>query len=164
MQKKFLFVNKILKRNIHCHYARDYRGAVHRRCSLKYKVPKKVPVTFRNGFNYDYYFIIKKLAEEFKKQFTSFGENTEKYITFTVSIEKEVTRIDKNGEEIKKKLSYILQFIDSARFMASSEGIHNIKCKYEHGNNKCKTCGITCEVCDCFLKYRNSKDDLIEYK
>ena len=37
---------------------------------------------------------------EFKKQLTSLGENTEKYITFTVPIEKEVTKIDKNGEEI----------------------------------------------------------------
>ena len=32
--------------------------------------------------------IIKKLAEEFKKQFTCLGENTEKYITFTVLTEK----------------------------------------------------------------------------
>ena len=32
--------------------------------------------------------------------------NTEKYIIFTVPIEKEVTSIDKNGEEITKK--YIL--------------------------------------------------------
>ena len=38
----------------------------------------------------------------------------------TVPIEKEVTRIDKNGEEVKKNISYILQFIDSVRFMASS--------------------------------------------
>ena len=36
-----------------------------------------------------------ELAEEFKKQFTCSGENTEKYITFTVPIEKEVTRIEK---------------------------------------------------------------------
>ena len=35
---------------------------------------------------------MKKLAEEFKKQFTCLGENTKKYITFTVPIEKEVTR------------------------------------------------------------------------
>ena len=34
-------------------------------------------------------------------------------------MEKEVTRIDKTGEEIAK-ISYILQFIDSTRFMASS--------------------------------------------
>ena len=37
-----------------------------------------------------------------KQQFTSLGENTEKYITFTVSVEKEVARIVKNGEEITK--------------------------------------------------------------
>ena len=35
-------------------------------------------------------------------------ENTEKCITFTVPIEKEVTRIDKNGEEITKNIRYIL--------------------------------------------------------
>ena len=33
-------------------------------------------------------------------------------------MEKEVTRIDENGGEITKNISYILQFIDSARFMA----------------------------------------------
>ena len=50
--------------------------------------------------------IIKELAEELKKQFASLGENTEKYITFTVPIEKEVTRIDKNvREKITKKYS-----------------------------------------------------------
>ena len=41
-------------------------------------------------------------------------------MTFTVPIEKEVTRIDKNREEITKNMSYILQFIDRARFMVSS--------------------------------------------
>ena len=79
----------------------------------------------------------------------------------------------KNGEEITKNMSYILQFIDSARFMASSlsnlvnnlcEGIHRIKCKFEHDNKKCETCGIKYKYCDCFLEYTNFKDDLIEYK
>ena len=41
-------------------------------------------------------------------------------MTFTVPVEKEVTIIDKNGEEITKYISYILQFIDRARFTASS--------------------------------------------
>ena len=64
---------------------------------------------FHNGSNYDYHFIIKELAEEFKKQFTCSGENTEEYITFTVPIEKEVTRINKNGEEIlHQEIKYIL--------------------------------------------------------
>ena len=40
-----------------------------------------------------------------------FRRKYEKYKTFTVPIEKEVTRIDKNGKEITKNISYILQFI-----------------------------------------------------
>ena len=40
--------------------------------------------------------IIKELAGEFKKEFTCLEENTDKYITFTVPIEEEVTRIIKN--------------------------------------------------------------------
>ena len=77
--------------------------------------------------------------EEFEKQPTCLGENAEKYITFTVSIEKEVTRIHKNGGEITKNISCILQSIDSATFLTRSlsnlvnnlsEGIHKIKCKY----------------------------------
>ena len=108
---------------------------------------KKIPIVFHNGSNYDYNFIIKELAEEFKKQLTCLGENTEKYITFTVPLETEVTRINKNGEEVTKNIPYILKCIDSARFMASSwsnlvnnlsEGIHRIKCKFEHD----ETCRI----------------------
>ena len=57
-------------------------------------MPEKIPIVFHDGSNYDYLFIIKVLAEEFKKQFTCSGENTEKYITLTVPIEKQVTRID----------------------------------------------------------------------
>ena len=132
-----------------CHYTRKYKGAVQSRCNLKYYVPKKTPIAFHNGSNYDYHFIIKQLAEGFKKQFTCLGESTEKYIKFP--IEKEVTRIDKNGEAITKNISYILQFINSARFMASSlsnlvinlsEGIHKIQThiKYRHEYKKCKTC------------------------
>ena len=95
---------------------------------------------------------MKELAEELLKRFTCLGENTEKYITFAVPIEKEVRRTDKNGEEITTNIYYILQFIDSTRFMASSlsnrvntlsEGIHKIEHKYGHGAEKCETCGIT---------------------
>ena len=58
--------------------------------NFKYCVPKKIPIAFRIGSNYDYHFIIKRLAEELKKQFTSLRESTEKCITFTLPIEKEV--------------------------------------------------------------------------
>ena len=67
----------------------------------------------------------------------------------------------------------MLQFIDSARFMASSlsslvnylsEGFHRIKCKLGHDYKKCETYGIKYKNCDSFLEYTNFKDDLIEYK
>ena len=90
-----------------------------------------------------------------------------------VQIEKKVTRIDKNGEEITKNISYILQFIDNVKFMASSlsnlvnnlsKVIHRTKCKYRHNDKRCGTYGITYKWCNCPLEYTNFKDDLIEYK
>ena len=47
------------------------------------------------------------LAKEFKKQFTCLEENTKKYVTVTVPMEKGVTKNDKNGEEVTKNISYI---------------------------------------------------------
>ena len=101
-----------------------------------------------------------------------FRKKHKNYITFTVPIEKEVTRIDKNGEEITKYISFILPFIDNARYIASSlsnlvnnlsEEIYRTKCKYGHDDKKCETCGIKYKYCDCFLEYTNFKNDLIEY-
>ena len=99
-------------------------------------------------------------------------KTSEKYITFTVPIEKEVTRINKNGEKIPKNISYIFQLIDSASFMASSssnlvnnpsEGIHRIKYKFGHDGKKCETSRIRYKYCNYFLEYTNFKVDLIEY-
>ena len=70
--------------------------------------------------NYDDYFIIKTLAEEFVLKITCLGENTEKCIIFTAPIEKEVAIIDKNVAEVIRNICYISQFIDTTRFMASS--------------------------------------------
>ena len=72
----------------HCHYTGKSREAAHSICNLRYKVPKEIPVVIHNGSTYDYHFIIKQLAEEFKGQIECLGENTEKYITFSVPIKK----------------------------------------------------------------------------
>ena len=89
-----------------------------------------------------------------------------KHITFTVPIEKEVTRIDKNGEKITKTISSRLQFIDSARFMASSltdhlnnlaEGIHRIKCKYGHDNKNVKLVELNTKIASAFLNTQTLK-------
>ena len=104
-ESEYLKDKKYCKVRDHCHYTGEYRGAAHSICNLKYSAPKKIPIVFHNGSNYDYYFIMKELAEGFKKQFTCLGEITEKYITYTVPIEKEVPRIDKNRVEITKNVS-----------------------------------------------------------
>ena len=79
-ENKYLKDKKYRKVRDHCHYTWKYRGAVHSICNLKYNIPNKIPIVFHNGSNYDYNFIIRELAEEFKKQFTCLGKNSEKYI------------------------------------------------------------------------------------
>ena len=99
-------------------------------CNLRYKKSKEIPAVFHNGSTYDYHFIIKQLAKEFDGQFECLGENTEKYITFSVPIKKELDN--------SKTITYKLKFIDSFRFMSTSlsslvdnlsEKLHSDKCK-----------------------------------
>ena len=66
---------------------------------LKFNMVNETSVVFQNGSNNDYHFIIKELRNEFNGKFECLGENTEKHKTFSVSIEKEVIKIDKNGNE-----------------------------------------------------------------
>ena len=91
----------------HCHYTGKFRGAAHNVCNLRYKVPKKIRVPFHNGSTYDYHFIIKRLAEDFKAQFECLGENTEKCNFFSLPIKE-----DDNSNII----TYKLKFVDSYRF------------------------------------------------
>ena len=110
----------------HCHYTGKYKGAAHNKCNLNYKISKKIPVVFHNGSTYDYHFIIKQLAREFKGNFECLGENTERCITFSASIKKE----HDNG----KTTTYKLKFIDSCRFMQSS--LSNLVDNFSEINNK----------------------------
>ena len=58
----------------HCHFAGKYRGAAHNTCNLRYKIPKHIPVIFHNGSTYDYHFIIKEFACEFKEILNALGK------------------------------------------------------------------------------------------
>ena len=95
----------------HCNYTGKYRGAAHSKCNLQYKLPKEIPVVFHNVSKYDYHFIINKLAKGIDG-ITCLGEDTEKYITLKVSLNKE----NKDG----KFITYELKFIDSFRIMNRS--------------------------------------------
>ena len=74
--------------------------------------------------------------KEFNGNFECLGENTEKYITFSVPIKKKIKNKD-------IEITYKIKFIDSYRFMEMplsklidnlSEGIYNNKCA------DCKSC------------------------
>ena len=127
----------------HCHYTGKFRGAAHNICNLRHKVPKKIPIVFHNGSTYDYHFIIKQLAEDFKGQFECLGENTEKYITFSVPIKE---------DDNSKKITYKLKFIDSYRFMQSklSDLVDNLS---EINKKECPKCNGKCE----FIGFKNDR-------
>ena len=135
----------------HCHYTGKYRSAANSTCNLKYSIPKETPAVFHNKSNYDYHFIIKQLVKGFAGEFDCLGGKTKKYKTFAVAITKEDKRVHKNGEEIRKMISYKWRFIDRAGFLAGplsnlvdnlAEGIHKIKWKNGHDSKKCETYGI----------------------
>ena len=115
----------------HCHYTGKFRGAAHSICNLRYKTPKEIPIVFHNGSTYDYHFIINKLAKEFDGQLECLGENTGKYITFSVPISKELDNA--------KIITYKLKFIDSFRFMSMtlSSLVENFSEIYK---KECKGC------------------------
>ena len=91
VEKRFVMIKKQERRfelckkvRDHCHFTGKFRGAAHCICNLRYKVPQEIPVKIHNGSKYDYHFLIKELAEEFKGEFECLRENTEKYISFSV--------------------------------------------------------------------------------
>ena len=156
----------------HCHYTGKHRGAAHNICNLRYKIPKEIPVVFHNGSTYDYHFIIKELTKEFEGNFECLGENTEKYITFSVPIKK---KIDNKDLEI----TYKIKFIDSYRFMSSSlsklvdnlsEGIHNNKCSDCESNldyikiKKNEKLLFKCFNCNIYYKKKFNKDLMKKFK
>ena len=112
-QKICYICKKEFKVRDHCHYTGKYRGAAHNICNLRYKVPKEIPIVFHNGSTYDYHFMITELVKECEGNFECLGENTEKYITFSVPLKKKIE--NKNIE-----INYKIKFIDSYRFMLSS--------------------------------------------
>ena len=141
----------------HCHYTGIYTGATHSICNLKFNVLHEIPVIFHNISNYVYHFITKELANELEIVFECFRKNIVKNKTFSVPIEKEITKIDRDANGNLGTISYKIKFIDSVKFVVSllwnlvdslSEEIHKINCK----------------DCDCFLECKSLKGNSIKWK
>ena len=134
----------------HCHYTGKFRGAAHNICNLRYRMQREFPVVLHNVSNYDYHLIIKELAEKFKGNIDCLGENTEKYITFSVPLKKEI--------KDKKLVTYKLRFIDSSRFMSTllASLVDNLS---KVGNTNCKKCMERHKIISQYqyIKHKNNK-------
>ena len=105
---QMIAIEKHHKIKDHCHYTEKYRGAAHNICNLKYRIPKEISIVFQNGSTYDYHFIIKKLVKEFDGNFKCLGEKTEKYITFSVPLKKEIKNKNKIIDDSLIKLLIVI--------------------------------------------------------
>ena len=134
----------------HCHYTGKFRGAAHNICNLRYRMQREIPVVLHNVSNYDYHLIIKELAEKFKGNIDCLGENTEKYITFSVPLKKEI--------KDKKLVTYKLRFINSSRFMSTllASLVDNLS---KVGNTNCKKCMERHKIISQYqyIKHKNNK-------
>ena len=103
----------------HCHYTGLYRGAAHRNCNLRYRIPSYIPIVFHNLSGYDAHLFIRELAASVLggAKLNVIAKNKEDYITFFMKIAVD-KYIDKNGVEKDKEIE--LRFIDSFKFMSSS--------------------------------------------
>ena len=153
----------------HHHYTGKYRGAAHLICNLRYSTQIDIPVFFHNGTNYDFNLIITELAKEFRSEMRCIPLNTNKYMSFSIPIRKEIKKQNELKKTKKKVITYNLKFIDSAKHMnkALSTLVDNLseinKCNCEETKDKdiknkiIKSTGktiihTTCKTC-------NSKED-----
>ena len=139
-KKRFTKENK--KVRDHCNFTGKYRGATHGKCNMNYKITKDITIVFHNLSSYDSHPIIKELANEFDGELECLRENAEKCITFSVRVNKKITKRAKDGGEKILNIPYKLKFIESYKFMLASlsnhvdnlsDGLHNNKCT----NYKC---------------------------
>ena len=79
------FNDKDIKVRDHCHFTGRYRGAAHKICNLKYRIPDFTPITFHNLGGYDSHLFLKELGFS-EGDIDYIANNEERYISFTKRI------------------------------------------------------------------------------
>ena len=141
-------------------------------CNLKYSIPKGIPTVFHNGFYYDCHFFIKELAEEFDKQFTCLGENTENYINFYFQYKKRLQELIIKERKLQNTCptDYNLLIVQNL-WEAYNQVLLIIMLKEFIKLNvntntmikKCETWGIKYKYWGCVIENTSFKDGLVEY-
>ena len=147
MQKRFkckyTYDKNYRKVKGHLHFTGKHRGTADSIYDTRYSKLEEISLIFHSRPNYDDPFIVKELAKKFKWEFDFVQEKIEKKFT--------------------KTMSYKLQFINNARFMASLfwslvdnpvEEIHKVKCKCKRDNEKWWTCRTNYKYYEWSLEYK----------
>ena len=100
--------------------------------------------------------IKKELAEEFEWQFTYFGENTEKWITFSVPVKKKLKELIKRERKLQEPCHRDYNFLQDL-WQIHDQFLLIISLK----DRKCETYGINYKGC---LECTSVKYDLTECK
>ena len=152
-----LFTKDDKKVKDHCRFTGKCRGAVHNECNMNYKITKDISIVFQNLSSNNGHFIIKELANDFDGALECFGENTDKYISFSVKISKKITKKDEDGNKKIVNIPYRLKYIDSYRFMAASLLNHVDNLSKKLHSKKCSNCELD-------LAYMIAKDDILIFR
>ena len=99
MQSIVIYAKKHKKVRDHDHYTGKFRGAAHCICNLRYRTQIEMPVFFHNGTNYDFNLLIEELAKEYNSDISCIPLNTNKYMSFSVPIKKEMIKSDDDDDD-----------------------------------------------------------------
>ena len=75
----------------HCHVTGKFRGAAHKKCNLKLRIPRKLPIIFHNLQGYDDHVIFKEL-NNFDVDISVIPKGIDKYMSIIVN--RHITFID----------------------------------------------------------------------
>ena len=69
------------KEKDHCHVTGKFRGAAHKKCNLKLRIPRKLPIIFHNLEGYDGHIIFKELNNFNDINIQVISKTSEKYMS-----------------------------------------------------------------------------------
>ena len=87
----------------HDTYTGKYRGPAHLICNLRYSTQIDIPVFFHNSTNYDFNLIITELGKEFRSEMRCIPLNTNKYMSFSIPIKKEVKEQNEQNQQYEEQ-------------------------------------------------------------
>ena len=115
--KKFPKNKNYPKVRDYCHFTGKCKAAPQSIRYFRFNETNEIPRGFHNELDFDYYFIIKELADESERQFECFERNTEKCRTIHLSQETTLQNVIKMVTKVSTY--YQIKLIDSARMVSS---------------------------------------------